>query len=72
MKRKDLRMIAGIILHPVRLLWMRYYRPFDNYLLASRAERRNNDKMWERMHHMSKVTGTAYTTSELYDKIGCY
>ena len=70
MKRKDFRMLKGIILHPFKRVCEFVYRPSENEILKNRAEGRNNYKMWRRMHEMSDVTNTGYTTSDLLPKIG--
>jgi len=62
-------MIAGIILHPVRMIVARYYRnTYQNIIRRSIAERQYW-KDYDRMHHMSEVTGTAYTKSDLYARL---
>jgi hypothetical protein len=62
-------MIAGIILHPVRILVAHYYRnTYQNVIRRNIAERWHW-KNYDRMHHMSEVTGTAYTKSDLYGKL---
>ena len=62
-------MIAGIILHPVRMIVARYYRnTYQNIIRRGIAER----QYWkdrDRMHHMSDVTNTAYTKSEIYARL---
>ena len=71
-KRKNLRMAAGIILHPFKMIWRNVYRYTENDILRTHAEWSENYKKWNRMHEMSEVTNTGYTTSELYGNIGCF
>lgn len=66
MSKKDFRMLAGIILHPFKML---RNRKRENALLVQKAEMSRNYKMWERMHDMSDVTNTAYTSSDLYRQL---
>lgn len=68
--KKTLRLFAGIILHPFKRVYELLYREKENEILAHRAKGRNNYKNWQRMHDMSHVTNTGYTTSPLYGKIG--
>lgn len=63
---KHLRMIAGIILHPVRMIVARYYRNTYQNIIRRGIDERWHWKDYDRMHYMSKVTGTAYTKSEIY------
>lgn len=70
MKRKHFRMLKGIILHPFKRVFEFVYRPSENEILKNRAEGRDNYKMWRRMHDMSDVTNTGYTTSDLLPRIG--
>lgn len=66
---KTMRIFAGIILHPAKVVWMKCYRKQENELLARGADRRYNFKAWARMHDMSEVTNTAYTSSDIYKQI---
>lgn len=66
MKKKNFRMIAGIILHPVRILVARYYRNTYQEIIQRNIAERDYWKEYYRMHDMSEVTRTAYTTSEIY------
>lgn len=64
--KKEFRLLAGIILHPVKMFVCRFYRTNDNYILTRDARERQWKKNWERMHEMSRLTKTAYTSSPLY------
>lgn len=70
--KKDFRMFAGIILHPFKMIRRNFYRCEENDILRTHAEWSENYKMWNRMHEMSRLTDTAYTTSELLERIGCW
>lgn len=70
MKKKDFRMLKGIILHPFKRVCELIYRQTENRILKNNADGRNNYKMWRRMHEMSSVTNTGYTESDLLSKIG--
>ena len=59
-------MIAGILLHPVRIMVANSRRNKLQRILSNKVRYNTKCKMWERMHDMSDVTGTAYTSSELY------
>ena len=72
MKKKNLRMAAGIVLHPFRKLWSNVYRSVEDDLLRTHAEQSWNYKRWAIMHDMSKVTNTGYYTSDLLNEIGCF
>lgn len=67
--KKELRMLAGIILHPVKMVVFRLRRIDENYKLIQNARQRQWSKNHERMHDMSRLTGTAYTSSELYNDL---
>ena len=64
--KKEMRMFAGIILHPVRVLQARIRRPYLQAKLMGDSRERTWHKNHERMHNMSVVTNTAYTSSPLY------
>lgn len=65
MKKKDLRMLAGIILHPLRVILGSIYRKERESVIRECVR----DNWWmknhRRMHEMSTITGTAYTDSAL-------
>jgi len=67
--KKNLRMIAGIILHPVRILAANYRRSTYERIIRRHVIENWHWKNWERMHNMSVVTKTAYTKSELYGNL---
>ena len=64
--KKEFRMFAGILLHPVKMIAQKFYRKSDNCKLLQAARRRQFEKNHERMHAMSQLTNTAYTQSPLY------
>ncbi len=66
---KTLRIFAGIILHPVRVIAMKFYRKRENEELLINARQRTWEKNHERMHNMSLLTNTAYTESFLYKNL---
>lgn len=66
MNKKIFRMLAGIILHPFKMLRSRNR---DNALLLRKATMSTNYKKWERMHAMSSLTNTAFTSSDLYAQL---
>ena len=66
---KTLRIFAGIILHPVRVIAMKFYRKRENEELLMNARQRTWEKNHERMHNMSLLTNTAYTESFLYKNL---
>lgn len=66
---KTYRIIIGIIAHPFKVLAHRFYRSADELSIQSRVRRNAEYKAWERMHNMSEVTNTGYTTSEIYEKL---
>lgn len=66
---KHLRMIAGIILHPVRMIVARYYRNTYQNIIRRNIAERQHWKDYDRMHYMSDVTNTAYTRSEIYARL---
>lgn len=67
--KKELRMLAGILLHPVRKILRCTYRKSENDLLLSAARHRQWQKNHERMHAFSHMTNTAYTESPLYNNL---
>lgn len=67
--KKELRLIAGILLHPVKKVLRLTYRTSENEILISAARRRQWEKNHERMHGMSHLTNTAYTESPLYKNL---
>lgn len=67
--KKHLRMIAGIILHPVRVLVANINRDTYQKIINRSIAFRQHWKDHERMHNMSDVTGTAYTKSEIYARL---
>lgn len=66
--RKELRLLAGIILHPVKVLHHKFYRKSDEYAIRSRIRANWERKNWERMHMFgTEFPGcSAYTRSDLY------
>lgn len=66
---KSFRMIAGIILHPMRVVNEKFYRERENMELLENARERQWKKNHERMHEMSRLTNTAYTQSPLYGNL---
>ena len=67
--KKHFRILAGIILHPVRVLIARARRTRDERKIRNKVMLNWQHKAWERMHNMSDVTNTAYTKSEIYPKL---
>lgn len=67
--KKQLRIFAGILLHPVRLIAMKSYRKRENMELLLNARQRQWEKNHERMHNMSLLTNMAYTESPLYNNL---
>lgn len=67
--KKEMRMFAGILLHPAKKIFRLTYRKSENDILLSRARRRQWEKNHERMHEMSLLTNTAYTKSPLCDNL---
>lgn len=49
--KKHLRMIAGIILHPVRILVARYYRDTYQTIIRRHILQNWHDKNYERLHY---------------------
>ena len=66
---KNLRLIAGIILHPVRIWQANTRKSRMEGEIQRRVRYSWQNKNWERMHDMSTVTNTAYTSSELYKNL---
>ncbi len=64
--KKELRMLAGIILHPVRVIVSRLYWSAKATQLKMDARERQWSKNHERMHHFAILCGQAYTKSDLY------
>lgn len=67
--RKEVRMFAGIILHPVRAIFARIRRNRMSYELRNSARARTWEKNHERMHHFSSLTNTGFTESPLYGNL---
>lgn len=64
--KSSFKLFAGIVLHPVRVIAMKFYRKRENMELLMNARQRAWEKNHERMHSMSLLTNTAYTESFLY------
>lgn len=64
--KKEFRLLAGIILHPVKKVLFFRRRRNENEILVDAARGRQFQKNHERMHRMSELTNTAYTSSPLY------
>ncbi len=62
-------MIAGIILHPVRMIIARYYRKTYESIIRRHIAENWYWKDHDRMHNMSDVTNTAYTKSDIYARL---
>lgn len=60
MKRKDLSMIKGVLLHPVKslLFKIRKERTHYNIIISNRSRYRQKDKQRERALYMSSITKT--------------
>ena len=69
MTQKSFRMIAGIILHPVRILRANARKSRMEEEIQNKVRLSWHWKNWQRMHDMSTVTNTAYTSSELYKNL---
>ncbi len=67
--RKSMRLFCGIVLHPVRVVAMKFYRRGENLELMYSARDLQKKKNHRRMHEMSDVTNTAYTESSLYNDL---
>lgn len=67
--KKHFRMIAGIILHPVRMIVARYRRNTYENIIRRHVIENWHWKNHERMHRMSDITRTAFTKSELYHNL---
>lgn len=63
---KNLRIIAGIVLHPFRIMAANSRRAKLERKLQNSVRYNTHHKAWERMHNMSAVTGTAFTESPMY------
>jgi hypothetical protein len=70
MKKKDIRLIIGIICAPIKAVARAIRHESTQHLLMSRARERKWQSDWERMHHMASITNTAYTKSPLYMHLG--
>ena len=70
MKKKDIRLIVGIICAPVKAVARAIRHESTQHLLMSRARERKWQSDWERMHHMTSITNTTYTHSPLYMHLG--
>lgn len=66
MKRKDLRLVVGIILHPFRSIIYRMERRTNERVIRFRVKENWWHKNHERMHNMSWLCNEAYTKSDLY------
>lgn len=66
---KHLRMIAGIILHPFRIIAANYRRDTYQRIIRRHITENWHWKNYHRMHEMSDITRTAYTKSELLGKL---
>lgn len=67
--KKEMRMFAGILLHPVKKIFRLTYRKSENDILLSRARRRQWEKNHERMHEMARLTNKSWTSSPLCDNL---
>ncbi len=67
--KRTLKLFAGIILHPVRVIVMKFYRKRENLELLTNARERTWQKNHRRMHDMSLLTNEAYTGSFLYQNL---
>lgn len=67
--KSSIRLFAGIVLHPLRVVAMKFYRKRENLDLLMNARERTWKKNHERMHDMSLLTNTAYTKSPLYGNL---
>jgi len=67
--KKELRMLAGIILHPVRVIVSRLYWSAKATQLKTDARERQWSKNHERMHHFAALCDQAYTKSDLYGNL---
>ncbi|MBQ9560567.1 MAG: hypothetical protein IJV08_11420 [Bacteroidaceae bacterium] len=63
--KKELRLLAGIILHPFKCIYHKFYRTTDEMVIRDRVRQSWWLKNHERMHEMSFLTNTAYTGSDL-------
>ena len=70
MANKHFRMIWGIVFAPIKYFVRRNRHESTQNLLMSRARVRKWQNDWERMHHFSYMTNTAYTDSPLYNHLG--
>ena len=69
-QKKDIRLVIGIVMHPIKLIAMYVRHESTQHLLMSRAKERKWQSDWERMHHMACLTNQAYTKSPLYNHLG--
>lgn len=67
--KSSIRLFAGIVLHPLRVIAMKFYRKRENLDLMMNARERTWKKNHARMHDMSLLTNTAYTESFLYQNL---
>lgn len=70
--KKELRLIAGIILHPVKVLYHKFYRSADEYTIRCRVKLNWESKNYERMHRFGGAdfpSCSAFTKSPLYDNL---
>lgn len=70
MNNKHLRMIWGIVCAPIKAIIRRNRHESTQNLLEAEAFDRKWQQDWERMHHFSYMTNTAYTDSPLYNHLG--
>lgn len=69
MNKKDFRMLAGIVLHPVRMIIARLRRAKLENEIRDNIRANWWQKNHRRMHEMSEITRTAYTRSDLYGNL---
>ena len=63
-------MIAGIILHPVKVVYHLFYRSNDEWSIQRRILLNWKNKNYERMHNFGPLyfpNASTYTYSELYE-----
>lgn len=60
MKKKDLSIIKGILLHPYKMLCFKLNKEREHYniILSNRARYRKEDKERQRALYMSSITKT--------------
>lgn len=70
--KKHFRMIAGIILHPVKVIFHLFYRKEDEYDIRSNILDNWWNKNHERMHHFGPFefpSASCFNHSELYGNL---